>query len=285
MVIGDSPLASLSIITVTLNSARHIRNAIESVLRQADCDFELIVIDGRSSDGTVGIVESYRPLLGNRLHLISERDSGLYDAMNKGIALATGSIIGILNSDDEYLPGALAAVRHAFATPDVEIVFGDVLIGPDNSSAELFRTHLSETLQHMTLAHPACFVQRSVYSALGVFDTRFRIAADYDFLLRCYLGGVRFLHVDHTLARFTPGGVSSKSFRVALEVYAIHSRHVSRKHAMKWFIWRISNVAFFGVRRSIGVTLLGPARYEKLAQRRRATRHADALKQRAGEKK
>jgi len=261
----------LSIITVSLNSAPHIRRAIESVLAQHDRTFELLVIDGGSTDGTLAIVEGYRMVLGDRLVFVSERDSGLYDAMNKGIALATGEIVGILNSDDEYLPGALAAVRQAFTSHEADVVFGNVLV--DGDTPQLRRASIAGLRERMTVLHPGCFVRRSAYRTWGAFDTRYRIAADYDFLLRCHLQGARFVHLDRPVTRFAMGGASSRSFKLAREMYAIHSRQLSTPHALYCFVKRASKVSFFAARRAIGTALLGQSGYAALRRRWRRMRN------------
>src|SRR5207253_2106103 len=143
--------------------------------------------------------------------------------MNKGIAMATGDVIGILNSDDRYLSGALTAVEAAFRSGDADIVYGDTETVYDGET-RIHLANLSEIRDRMSVGHPACFVRRAAYAKWGVFDPRYRIAADYDFLLRCYLGGARFTHVDQVLARFHYGGVSSGATATSRhEVFEIQS--------------------------------------------------------------
>jgi glycosyltransferase involved in cell wall biosynthesis len=264
---------SISIITVALNSAKHIRGAMESVIAQELDDLQYIVIDGLSDDDTVAIAESYRQRLGDRLVVVSERDSGLYDAMNKGIALATGDVIGILNSDDRYLPGALRAVEQAFAAGGVDIAYGNVEM-VDDDGTWIHRPTLDGMRERMTLGHPACFVRRAAYDRWGAFDTRYRFNADYDFLLRCQLQGARFVHVDRTLAEFHSGGLSSGSFdRRRREVHDIHRRHLGRVHAAWCQARIIAGVWRSRARRALGIALLGSRRYERIsASRRRRSR-------------
>jgi glycosyltransferase involved in cell wall biosynthesis len=258
---------TISIITVALNSAKHIGKAIESVLAQDDGMLQYIVIDGASTDDTVAVVERYRPRLGNRLVVVSEKDSGLYDAMNKGIARATGDVIGILNSDDQYLPGAIEAVKATLRTHDVDIVYGDVEVnGPDGP--RLYKGSLNGIREIMSIPHPGCFVTRAAYQRWGVFDTRYRFHADYDLLLRCYLGGARFAPMNRLVARFETGGLSSGSFeKRRREHYDIHRRQVGRAHAL-WVQAKIqSGVALSKARRTLGTALLGADRYERVRLR------------------
>lgn len=262
---------SLSIITVTLNSAAYIRRAMESVLAQSDDELQYVIIDGLSRDDTVAIVESYRPILGDRLLIVSEPDTGLYEAMNKGIALATGEVIGILNSDDEYLPGAFEAVRAEFTRGDFDIVYGDAMIIEDASQRRM-TADISRLPFYMSLPHPACFVRRRAYQRWGVFDIGYRIAADYDFVLRCMRAGARFSRVNRTLALFRAGGASSRSFVLAREMYQVHFRNLGRLHAAHRFLVRLTLTLAFEARRRIGVSLLGERGYDRMRARWRRRR-------------
>lgn len=266
----------ISVITVALNSAKHIRGAIESVIAQDYPGLRYIVVDGKSTDDTVAIAESYRPVFGDRLTVISEKDTGLYDAMNKGIALATGEIIGILNSDDAYLPGALRAVTSAFQGSDADIVYGNVEM-VDADGAWVHRASVSGLRDHMTLGHPACFVRRTTYERWGGFEAKYKFNADYDFLLRCYLGGARFVHVDEPLATFHSGGLSSGSFpQRQREVYDIHRRQIGRPHAEWCQLKVMAGVWRARAQRALGVALLGHRRYEGLTARMRRARRGGA---------
>jgi glycosyltransferase involved in cell wall biosynthesis len=206
-------------------------------------------------------------VFGDRLVVVSEKDKGLYDAMNKGIALATGDVIGILNSDDQYLPGTVKAVHDAFTTGDADIVYGDVEVhGPDGP--ELYKGSLEGMRRRMTIPHPGCFVSRAAYQRLGTFDTRYRFAADYDFVLRCHLAGARFVPLNRLVARFEGGGLSSGSFETRRrELYHIHSRQLGRPYAA-WVQAKV--LAEFGLskaRSGVGKALLGADRYERLRRR------------------
>jgi glycosyltransferase involved in cell wall biosynthesis len=258
---------SISVITVALNSGRHIRQAIESIVAEDDGSLQYVVIDGASTDDTVAIVESYRPHFGDRLIVVSEKDSGLYDAMNKGIARATGDIIAILNSDDRFLPGGLQAVEEVFRSENADVVYGDVEVH-DADGPRLYKGTLKGIREIMSIPHPGCFVRRSTYDRWGVFDTRYRFHADYDLLLRWYLGGARMARLDRVVARFEAGGVSSGSFQKRrAEHYDIHRRQIGVAHAV-WVQAKLrAAVGFSKARRAIGTALLGAERYERLRLR------------------
>jgi glycosyltransferase involved in cell wall biosynthesis len=264
---------SVSIITVALNSARHIRKAIDSIIQQDDGRLQYVVIDGKSSDDTVAIVESYRPTFEDRLVVVSEKDKGLYDAMNKGIALATGDVIGILNSDDQYLPGTIAAVEALFRAQDVDIAYGDVEVhGPDGP--ELYKGSLKGIREIMSIPHPGCFVRRAAYDRWGVFDTRYRFHADYDLLLRWHFGGARFASLNRLVARFEAGGLSSGSFdKRRRELYHIHRRQIGLAHALWVQAKVIATVGVSQTRRVLGTAVLGADRYERMRLRWRQTRN------------
>jgi glycosyltransferase involved in cell wall biosynthesis len=217
---ADTPTPLVSVITVCLNAEAHVRAAMESVLGQSYPAIEYLVVDGGSTDGTLDIVREFEPRFDGRLRWISEPDNGLYDAMNKGLGLATGELVGILNADDFYEFDAVArAVDVWRVAPDTGVLYGDlrtidaegtrtVLATPESVSAEQMRSS-------MTLHHPATFIATRVYAEQGTYDTGYRIAADYDFLLRCLDAGVRFTHVDGVLTNFSLEGVSNKAVRAA----------------------------------------------------------------------
>src|SRR5690554_3132525 len=136
---------TISIITVCYNSDKYIRTAFDAVLHQSYKDLEYIIVDGASTDGTVSIIKEYEPLFNGRMKWISEPDMGLYDAMNKGIKMATGEVVGILNSDDLYLDNnVLGSVMSAFAKdPRLDMVYGDLLYVKQDDVAKIVRKWIS----------------------------------------------------------------------------------------------------------------------------------------------
>lgn len=198
----------ISIITVCLNSEETIEQTIRSVIEQNDYDYEYIIIDGESTDRTLEIIRKYKESISM---IISEPDNGLYDAMNKGIALATGDIIGIINSDDWYEPEIFKKVRKCFLETDVEAIYGNLnLVYPNGEVEILVPTNIEKIRYEMEIPHPTVFIKQDVYKRLGTFELKYKIAADYDLMLRLYTSGVRFGYQNSIFANFRFGGVSNK---------------------------------------------------------------------------
>jgi glycosyltransferase involved in cell wall biosynthesis len=211
----------ISVVTVVFNNRDTVESAIRSVLGQRHPDVEYIVVDGLSTDGTMDIVSHYRNSLAQ---CVSEKDKGIYDAMNKGIGLATGDVIGFLNSDDAYVdPGVLGRVAHAMQSGGLDALFGDVeFFRPENPSKAV-RRYRSGNFHHGKIAwgwmpaHPALFVRRQVFERFGEFRTDFRIAGDFEFIARAFHGGrLSYAHLPEVLVRMRTGGVSTGGWRNTL---------------------------------------------------------------------
>lgn len=199
----------VSVITPCLNSEKTIRQTIESVLNQSYTNLEYIIIDGKSEDKTREIIEEYVPLFQGKLKYISEKDGGIYDAMNKGISLAKGEIIGIINSDDWYEADTIEKIVRCFETNDKDVVYGNIHLVTMNGEKKKYPKKALNTLWYqMAIPHPAVFVKQDIYRTYGVFNTKYRISADYEMLLRFYSVGVKFFHLDAVLANFREGGMS-----------------------------------------------------------------------------
>ena len=204
----------LSIVTPVYNEPR-VGQALDSILaQQHTAEMELHVIDGGSTDTTLAVLEGYR---GDITRLVSEPDEGIYDAMNKGIALCTGDVVGILNADDRYSdPQVLADVLNAFQDDGVDACYGDQVFV--NRNDRVVRYWKSGPYRAVRLylgwmpPHPTFFVRRRVYEQFGVFDTRYQIAADYELMLRLLLKhGISVKYLDRVLVRMAKGGKSSPS--------------------------------------------------------------------------
>lgn len=193
----------LSIITVALNSAATLPATLRSVLAQQGADIEHIVIDGGSTDGTPQILRSHESLYAGRLRWVSEPDRGIYHAMNKGIAMATGSVIATLNADDHYpSPRTAALALAALATSGADIVYGDArILAPDGTTRRYYSSAPFRPWQ-MRLgnmpAHPATFILRSVMDRLGPYREDMRLSADFELLLR-------YIYIHKAKARYVPG--------------------------------------------------------------------------------
>lgn len=198
----------VSIITPCFNSESTIRQTIESVLHQTYGNIEYIIVDGASTDGTVKIIREYIPLFHGRLKYISEKDHGIYEAMNKGIKLSTGSIIGIINSDDYYETNAVETVLEHITGDSYQVVYGYCRRIHKNHSVGLIKKGHKGLPQGM-IPHPTCFVTRAVYRDLGMFLNVFRVAGDYEFMLRLYCSKkVIFIHTGKIISNYRMGGLS-----------------------------------------------------------------------------
>lgn len=211
-------MIKISVITAVYNCKRTIAQAIDSVLSQSHPVVEYIVIDGASTDGTLAVLEPYRSQLDV---LISERDDGIYDALNKGIKCATGDVIGFLHADDVFEDNnVLSKVAATFHDPAVDAVYGDLVYVRHSDINQVIRYWKSGNYDSATLSrgwmppHPTFYVRRSVYERLGGFDTRYRIAADYDTVLRFLaVGKIRAIYIPEIFVRMRAGGISNRSLK------------------------------------------------------------------------
>jgi glycosyltransferase involved in cell wall biosynthesis len=178
----------ISIITVCYNSIQTIRIAIKSVLSQVDINLEYLIIDGNSTDGTIDIIKEYAEKYPRIIKYVSGPDKGIYDAMNKGIEMATGDIIGILNSDDCYTGNdVLYMVCDEFTKSDRDAVYGDLVYVKHNKPYRYWQSGKQKSFKSgWMLPHPSFFVKKSVYEKFGTFRLDCGTAADYELLLRFF---------------------------------------------------------------------------------------------------
>lgn len=210
----------LSIITVTYNSERTLRDTMESILSQTFQDFEYIIVDGASKDATLDIIREYEPRFQGRIHYLSEPDKGIYDAMNKGFAMATGDIIGTLNSDDFYTSGdVLQAVVDGFAGECVDAVYADIHFVNTDDLTKCVRYYSSSVFRPwmmrfgMIPAHPSFYCRKAVYDQYGFFDTNYRIAADFEILLRLiFIHRIRTRYIKKDFVTMRLGGASTTGY-------------------------------------------------------------------------
>ena len=215
----------VSIITVCYNSEATIERTISSVLTQSYSNLEYIIVDGKSSDKTMEIVEKYRQQFEGRMKVISEPDNGIYDAMNKGIRNASGELIGIINSDDYYERDAVENIVSMMNKNVYQILYG--MLRVVNGSVEtkiVMQKH--ENLECEMIPHPTCFVTKKVYEDFGMFDLQYKSCADYDFMLRMKSNkNIVFVPVYKIIATFADGiGMSAKDESV-LETFKMLERH------------------------------------------------------------
>jgi len=211
----------ISIITACFNSNTVLNTALQSVGAQAYADVEHVVVDGSSTDGTAERIRAWAAQAGPRVHWISEPDRGLYDALNKGIRLATGDVVGILHADDFFAAAdVLTRVARAFEDPDVDCVFGDVRFVRESNLAKTVRYYRAKYFRPWMLRfgfmppHPTFFARRELFQRFGDYQTDYRIAADYELLVRfLWRHRIRYRYLDLAMTRMRLGGMSTRSPR------------------------------------------------------------------------
>lgn len=221
-VCGERILVKVSIVTVSYNSAKTIKDTIESVLLQDYISIEYIIIDGGSNDSTMGIIQEYEDRIET---VISESDNGIYDAMNKGIQLATGDIVGILNSDDIFENSFVISdvIKHFKSNPTVSLVFGDVVFLDPINTENITRFYSSENFRRWKLRfgwmppHPATFIKKSAYEKVGNYAINYKISADYELFVRMLMvHKLAYYQMNKVLVRMRAGGVSTSGFKSSL---------------------------------------------------------------------
>lgn len=226
----------ISIITATYNSGNTVRDTIESVLRQTYMNYEYIIKDGGSKDNTLDIVNEYTPKFGDKLKVISAPDQGIYDAMNVGVQTATGDVIGILNSDDFYTSDdALQVIADIFAKNDIDATYGDIHFVNDNDLSKCVRYYSSAIFKRPLMrfglmpAHPSLYCKKSVYDQYGCFDTSYRIAADFENLLRLiYIHKIKTLYIPKDFVTMRTGGASTAGFESRRKIMREHLRAMKK---------------------------------------------------------
>lgn len=209
-----------SLITVSYNSSQTIADTIESVLSQTYHDIEYIIVDGNSKDNTIEIVKSYEPLFNGRLRWISEPDNGLYDAMNKGIRMATGDIVGIINSDDLFCDSeAISKVVSVFKNDNVlDGVYADLYYVAQDDTNKVIRRWVTGSQKPFISgwhpAHPTLYLKNDVYKKYGFFDLNFRLAADFEIMLR-FLDNykIKIAYLPESFVKMRLGGETNKSIQ------------------------------------------------------------------------
>lgn len=223
----------ISVITAVYNRAATIGESLRSSCEQSHPDVERVVIDGGSTDGTLDIVRSFGEDVAT---VISERDHGIYDALNKGVKAATGDVLGFLHADDLFHDNeVLSRVATVMTDPSVAAVYGDLIYVSKDRPDHIVRDWRAGEYSPAQLRrgwmppHPALYVRRSVFASVGPFDTSLRIAADYDWMLRLLLAGHRVAYIPHVQVRMRTGGASNRSLgnimRKSAEDFAVLRRN------------------------------------------------------------
>lgn len=239
--------AKVSIITVCYNSEKTIERTIKSVLEQTEPVYEYIIVDGASADGTLGIVKKYESLFEGRMRIISEPDKGIYDAMNKGIGLALGEVIGIINSDDWYEKDAIETIQGAYERTDYSVIYGEMNVWTGNEFVTSFRSH--EDLNEGMINHPTCFVTKKTYEKYGVFDLQYCSVADYDLMLRYKeIPEIKFAPIRKVIANFSSGGMcsSQKAYFDLLKMEVNYGWKTKREASVLRFKAKVSSMLGIG---------------------------------------
>ena len=215
----------ISIITITYNSEKTLEETIKSIANQNYDNIEYLIVDGGSTDATLDIVKKYESAV---TKYISEKDDGISDAFNKGIRMATGDIIGIINSDDMLYEGALKKLSDNYS-PEIDVFYGNALICDENGM-EKHVLNSCESLSDLTygfsIVHPATFVAKKAYEKYGLFDKNLRCCMDYDLLLRFYKAKATFKYIDENLAIYRMGGTNQKLRKITIN----ESCYISIRH-------------------------------------------------------
>jgi glycosyltransferase involved in cell wall biosynthesis len=238
----------VSIVTVVYNGESTIASALESIKAQDHHDIEYIVIDGASKDRTVEIVKSYGDLVTT---LISEPDKGLYDAMNKGIANATGDIVGILNSDDLYASNdVISSVVAQLESSKADSLIGDLVYVKPDQIDKVVRFYSSKNfkLQRFEVGdmppHPTFFARRELYEKHGNFNTHYRVVADFDLMLRfLYKEKASYVYLPKTMVKMRTGGLSDSGLKSKMRLNR-EILHSLRSHGMKASMLKIYSKYF-----------------------------------------
>ena len=221
---SNQPL--VSIVTVVYNGETHLEQTIRSVLEQTYPHIEYIIIDGGSKDRSVEIIKQYSDRLA---YWVSEKDKGISDAFNKGIARATGSIIGLINADDWYEPNMVALMVEALQ--DADVGYADLQYWKEGKKDMIVEGNHEMLLYEMSVNHPTVFVRSECYKKFGTFRLECRYAMDYDLMLRFRLNGCRFVRVPQVLANMRWEGISDQQwYKACKEVREIKKLQIPEKN-------------------------------------------------------
>ena len=229
----------ISIITITYNSAATLPRALESVRSQTYGDIEHIIVDGASTDGTKELIINYQLSIINsqspKVRWISEPDGGIYNALNKGIAMATGDVIGFLHSDDVlYSPDSIGQIAATFESSGADVVYGDLEYRHGDKVVRRWRSNAfrrGDLKYGWMPPHPTVYVRREVYRQVGPYDEWFRISADYDMILRIFTAGYKTRYIPQVLVAMETGGASNRDAKARLsktqeDYFVLKKNHV-----------------------------------------------------------
>lgn len=250
----------LSIITITFNSQKTVEDTFKSVLDQKYRPLQYIVVDGLSNDDTVCLIRKYKPIFeseGIEFLFVSEKDRGISDAFNKGINLADGDLIGIINSDDRICEHTSEILQKVYDL-SVDVYYGKCIVFNDVHDRQYIvepKSDLNILYKGMSLYHPAVFVKKEAYIRHGVYDIKLRYCMDRELLLRFFNAGAKFLYVNKELAYYREGGVNQVNYKKTLKEEADISAKYGMNHVsaellrhykyFRYLVWRfIQKIGF-----------------------------------------
>ena len=234
----------ISIITPCYNAAETIEDTLKSIIHQTYTDYEVIIVDGGSADSTVQLAEKYQELVKGKITLISEPDDGIFDAMNKGIKMASGDIISLLNADDEYASDdILKIINDSFEQNSVDGVYGDLVYVNRKNTNKVIRYWKAGVFKRRklyfgwTAPHLSLFLKKDVYEKYGYFDKSFKIAADYDIMLRFIaVHRIRLFYISKVLVKMKIGGVSNHGIKNLIRKSREDIRALRKNHFGSCFV-------------------------------------------------
>jgi glycosyltransferase involved in cell wall biosynthesis len=245
-------LPVISIITIVFNGEKYLDQTIRSVLDQKYPSIQYIIIDGGSTDNSINIIKKYEKDL---YFWISEKDNGISDAFNKGIARATGDIIGIINADDWYEPKTFERVAQQM--DDADICFGDVQFWKNGEKEFIQKGNLKLLIKEITIIHPTVFVKRKMYDTYGGFDLQYRCAMDYDLLLKLKVNQRRFKYLPYTLANMRWGGLSDSSWKTGCrETLEIKNKYFP-EHKLRNQLYYLKHISAIQIAKTLYQLKLG----------------------------
>jgi len=219
----------VSVITVCYNSEDYIEETIKSVLNQSYNKIEYIIVDGKSKDNTLDIIRKYKNKYSDKLKYISEEDKGIYDAMNKGIKMSRGEIIGILNSGDWYDKNTIQKIVDNY-NKNIDIYYGDkYLVNEENKKIlKIVKGSINSLKERMSINHPTMFVKKDWYENNFLYDIKYQLSADYKFALKSYLKNANFQYLNYPLTFMRTGG-KSKNIKAKWEAFLIQEELLNNK--------------------------------------------------------
>lgn len=210
---------TISIITTTYNSAATLRYTIESVLNQTYRNIDYIIVDGGSTDGTIDIIKQYEKGFDGRMRWISEKDRGIYDAMNKGIFMAKGDVVGILNSDDFFTSDDVVKTVVDHFTEDIDAIYGDIHFVHPSNLKKCVRYYSSKNFRPWAIrfgympAHPSLYIKKWVFEKYGNYSLDYKIASDFDMVARIFCKyKIRTKYIEKDFVTMRTGGISTSNF-------------------------------------------------------------------------